>query len=403
MYLAVRAIKHSGYRHRWSERFGMTELRPTQLLIHTASMGETLAAVPLIRTILARNPNFTVTITSSSPTGSSEVLKAFGDKVQHCYLPVDLPICIKRFIKQVRPAYCIILETELWPNLLHYAHRQGTKVMLANARLSSKSAEKYHKWQNLVNPMLNCLTLVAVQTETEASRFIALGLDKIKISTCGSLKFDVTISDQLITKGQEIRQSWGKDHAPVWVAGSVHPGEFEAVIDAHLELIKVVPDALLIMVPRHPEKFDAAAQLLASKKVKFVRRSNGQTVTGTTQVLLGDTMGELLQFYAVGDQAYVGGSLIEHGGQNPIEAAAIGLKLLMGPSQYNFTDICGLLRDAHALDVVNDSNELAQVLINDVSHPQALEVQQQSAMVVVQNNQGAVSRQYAVFEALMKS
>ncbi len=380
----------------------MTKLHPTQLLIHTASMGETLAAVPLIRIILANNPSFTVTITSSSPTGSAEVIKAFGNTVQHCYLPVDLPFCIKRFIKQVRPEYCIILETELWPNLLHYTHIQGAKMMLANARLSSKSAEKYHKWQALVNPMLNCLTHVAVQTETEANRFIELGLDKDKITTCGSLKFDVTISDELIKKGLDIRHSWGRKDSPVWIAGSVHPGEFEAIIDAHITLLETAPNALLVMVPRHPEKFDFAAQSLESKNVNFVRRSSDRSVTEETQVLLGDTMGELLQFYAVGDHAFVGGSFIEHGGQNPIEAAAIGLKLLMGPSQYNFTDICELLTHANALEMVHNRDELAQVLVRDVNNLQELEAQQQSAKTVVRNNQGAVARQYAVFEALMK-
>ncbi|MGL5358442.1 MAG: 3-deoxy-D-manno-octulosonic acid transferase, partial [Shewanella sp.] len=250
-YLAFRAIKSPAYRSRWGERFGLTRLQPTDLLIHSVSMGETLAAIPLIRQIQQEHPQLCITVTTSSPTGSAEVRKAFGDSVQHCYLPFDLPWCVGRFLGQLSPKWLIIMETELWPNLIALAAKRGVRIMLANGRLSAKSAASYAKRGRLIKPMLQRLSVLAVQTQAEAERFIDLGVPAANLVVCGSLKFDLTITPERLAAAAQLRRSWGREAAPIWVAGSVHPGEFTAVLCAHKQLLRRWPDALLILAPRH--------------------------------------------------------------------------------------------------------------------------------------------------------
>ena len=401
IYLAIRAIKSPDYRGRWRERFGLMALHKTDVLIHTASMGETIAALPLIRKILASNPDIKVTVTTTSPTGSAEVIKAFGSQVQHTYLPVDIAFCVKRFLRQLQPQKIIILETELWPNLLHFAEKSKIKVMLANARLSEKSAQKYQKWPKLTADIMNSIDCVAVQTEAERERFISLGLAAEKIQVTGSLKFDVAIKASLFEKGQGLRNSWDKDNAPVWIAASAHPGEFEAILTAHQLLLQKHSNALLIMVPRHPEKFDEAAKVIAQHNLVMSRRSLNEVVNAQTQVLLGDTMGELVMFCTAADQAFIGGSLIEHGGQNPLEAAAVGLGLIMGDSRYNFTDICQLLSDVKAMTACDDGTSLAAALTDGFDNTELLKHKQQQAKAVVEANKGAVDKQFSLFTQLI--
>ena len=400
IYLAIRAIKSPDYRNRWSERFGLKPLHNTDVLIHTASMGETIAALPLIRKILESKPDIKVTVTTTSPTGSAEVVKALGNQVQHSYLPVDIAWCVQRFLKQLQPATIIILETELWPNLLHFANKSNINVLLANARLSEKSALNYQKWPKLTADIMSSIDCIAVQTQAEQDRFISLGLPAENIQVTGSLKFDVSIKNELIAMGQGLRKAWSKDNAPVWIAASVHPGEFEAILNAHQQLLETHPNALLIMVPRHPEKFEQAATAIKQHHLVMSRRSLDQAVTADTQVLLGDTMGELVMFCTAADQAFIGGSLIDHGGQNPLEAAAVGLGLVMGDSRYNFTDICLLLSQSGAMTTCNDASSLATALAEAFDEPERLQRRQQQAKAIVAANKGAVDKQFALFEAL---
>ncbi len=398
IYLAIRAIKSPDYRSRWSERFALATVKKTDVLIHTASVGETIAALPLIRKIIAATPDINVTITTTSPTGSAEVIKAFGDRVQHIYLPVDISVCVKRFLRQLQPSKILILETELWPNLLHFAKVMGIEVMLTNARLSAKSAASYQKWPKLTSEIMATLDKVAVQTQIEQQRFIELGLTKDIIEVTGSLKFDVNVEASLLEKGKALRHEWNKQGVPVWIAGSVHPGEFEQVINAHKSLLQQHPNSLLIMVPRHPEKFEECAHKIEQSGLLMSRRSKNEIVDVQTQVLLGDTMGELMLFYSAADQAFIGGSLIEHGGQNPLEAAAIGLGLIMGCSRYNFTDICQLLEDAGAMASCHDGDSLAAILDNTFSQQDILQQRQAQAKAVVMANRGAVDKQYRLFK-----
>ncbi|WMB73014.1 lipid IV(A) 3-deoxy-D-manno-octulosonic acid transferase [Shewanella oncorhynchi] len=403
VYLAFRAIKSPDYRGRWGERFGLTRLKSTDLLVHSVSMGETLAAIPLIRLIMQSHPELSITVTTTSPTGSAEVRKAFGDSVQHCYLPFDLPWCVGRFLRQVSPKSCIIMETELWPNLVALAAKRGVRLMLANARLSAKSAAQYAKRPKLSRPMLQRLDIIAVQTQVEAQRFIELGVSPDRVTVCGSLKFDLSITPERLANAKLLRQTWGRETSPIWVAGSVHPGEFDAMLTAHRQLLAQWPDALLIIAPRHPEQFSAVAEFVASQGFESVRRSGNFPVAATTQVLVGDTMGELLTFYGAADQAFVGGTLITNGGHNPLEPVAMGVPVMVGPNHWDFAQITQMLADAGGLKVVASADELAANLIEYFAKPELRLQAVNAGLAVVEANRGALQRQFTLVQYLIKS
>ncbi|MBI1676611.1 lipid IV(A) 3-deoxy-D-manno-octulosonic acid transferase [Shewanella sp. DW31] len=401
VYLAFRAIKSPDYRGRWGERFGLTRLKSTDVLVHSVSMGETLAAIPLIRLIMQSHPELSITVTTTSPTGSAQVRKAFGDSVQHCYLPFDLPWCVERFLRQVSPKSCIIMETELWPNLVALAAKRGVRLMLANARLSAKSAAQYAKRPKLSRPMLQRLDVIAVQTQVEAQRFIELGVSPDRVTVCGSLKFDLSITPERLANAKLLRQTWGRKTSPIWVAGSVHPGEFDAMLIAHRQLLAQWPDALLIIAPRHPEQFSAVAEVVASQGFELIRRSGNLPVTATTQVLVGDTMGELLTFYGAADQAFVGGTLINNGGHNPLEPVAMGVPVMVGPNHWDFAQITQMLADAGGLRVVASADELAANLIEYFAKPELRQQAVNAGLAVVEANRGALQQQYLLAQSLI--
>lgn len=402
VYLAFRAIKSPDYLGRWGERFGLTRLKSTDLLIHSVSMGETLAAIPLIRLIQQSHPELSITVTTSSPTGSAEVRKAFGDSVQHCYLPFDLPWCVNRFLRQLSPKWCLIMETELWPNLVAIAAKRGVRLMLANARLSAKSAAQYAKRPKLSQPMLQRLDVIAAQTQVEVQRFIELGVSPDRVTVCGSLKFDISITPERLANAKLLRQTWGRETSPIWVAGSVHPGEFDAMLTAHRQVLAQWPDALLIIAPRHPEQFNAVAQVVAAQGFESVRRSDNQPVTPKTQVLVGDTMGELLTFYGAADQAFVGGTLIENGGHNPLEPVAMGVPVMVGPNHWDFAQITQMLADAGGLRIVGSAQELGLNLIQYFETPSQRQQAASAGLAVVEANRGALQRQFALAQSLIK-
>lgn len=401
VYLAFRAIKSPDYCGRWGERFGLTRLKSTDVLVHSVSMGETLAAIPLIRLIMQSHPELSITVTTTSPTGSAQVRKAFGDSVQHCYLPFDLPWCVERFLRQVSPKSCIIMETELWPNLVALAAKRGVRLMLANARLSAKSAAQYAKRPKLSRPMLQRLDVIAVQTQVEAQRFIELGVSPDRVTVCGSLKFDLSITPERLANAKLLRQTWGRKTSPIWVAGSVHPGEFDAMLIAHRQLLAQWPDALLIIAPRHPEQFSAVAEVVASQGFELIRRSGNLPVTATTQVLVGDTMGELLTFYGAADQAFVGGTLINNGGHNPLEPVAMGVPVMVGPNHWDFAQITQMLADAGGLRVVASADELAANLIEYFAKPELRQQAVNAGLAVVEANRGALQRQFLLAQSLI--
>jgi 3-deoxy-D-manno-octulosonic-acid transferase len=293
------------------------------------------------------------------------------------------------------------METELWPNLVALAAKRGVRLMLANARLSAKSAAQYAKRPKLSRPMLQRLDVIAVQTQVEAQRFIELGVSQDRVTVCGSLKFDLSITPERLANAKQLRQAWGRETSPIWVAGSVHPGEFDAMLTAHRQLLAQWPDALLIIAPRHPEQFSAVAEFVASQGFESVRRSGNFPVTATTQVLVGDTMGELLTFYGAADQAFVGGTLINNGGHNPLEPVAMGVPVMVGPNHWDFAQITQMLADAGGLRVVASADELAANLIEYFAKPELRLQAVNAGLAVVEANRGALQRQFLLAQSLI--
>jgi len=294
--LLWRAWRAPAYSRRLLERFafGLPPLKPGGIWIHAVSVGESIAAAPLVRELLARYPALPITITCMTPTGSERIQALFGNQVQHCYLPYDLPWAAARFIRRLQPQLAVIMETELWPNHIHQCAKRGVPVVLANARLSERSARGYARFAKLTAPMLAELSLIAVQSAAEAERFLALGARPECVEVTGSIKFDLRIEPELLAQAQALRAAWHTVQRPVWIAASTHAGEDESVLAAHRLLLQQQPQALLILVPRHPERFASVQQLCVKEGFTTCRRSQGEAPDVATPRLLGDAMGELL-------------------------------------------------------------------------------------------------------------
>lgn len=407
--LAWRAWQAPAYAKRVGERFalGLPPLKPGGIWLHAVSVGESIAAAPLVRELLARYPQLSITITCMTPTGSERIQAMFGGseyagRVQHCYLPYDLPWAAARFLDQVKPKLAVIMETELWPNHIHQCAKRGIPVVLANGRLSERSARGYARFANLTAPMLAELDLLAVQTALEAERFCSLGARPECVEVTGSIKFDLTIDPALLTRAAALREQWQATQRPVWIAASTHAGEDEIVLAAHRELLTHNPDALLILVPRHPERFNAVFELSQRQGFSARRRSTGEALLTSDQVLLGDTMGELLFLYALADIAFVGGSLVANGGHNLLEPAALGKPVLSGPHLFNFLEIAAQLRAAGALSEVADANGLAERVAQLWREPETALAMRDAGQAVMQANQGALARLLAGLGRLLE-
>lgn len=392
--LFLRSRKAPAYRQRVAERFAvkLPPLKPGGIWVHAVSVGESIAAAPMVRALLERHPELPITVTCMTPTGSERIRALFGERVQHCYLPYDLPWAAARFLDRLRPKLAVIMETELWPNHIHQCARRGIPTVLANARLSEKSARGYARFAALTRPMLAEMSWIAAQTEAEAERFRQLGARSECVSVTGSIKFDLSIDPELPARAKALRASWGAAERPVWIAASTHAGEDEIVLAAHRRLLAERPDALLILVPRHPERFDSVHVLCRREGFATVRRSSGQPVGASDQILLGDTMGELLFLYALADVAFVGGSLVPNGGHNLLEPAALGLPVLSGPHVFNFLEIAERLRDVGALAEVSDASGLALLLQSLAGDPLWRQRMANSGLGVLRANQGGLAR-----------
>ncbi|MEG2389281.1 MAG: lipid IV(A) 3-deoxy-D-manno-octulosonic acid transferase, partial [Pseudomonas sp.] len=361
--LWLRARKAPAYAKRIGERFSyaMPALQPGGIWVHAVSVGESIAAAPMIRALLQRYPQLPITVTCMTPTGSERIQALFATepRIQHCYLPYDLPCAAARFLDRAQPKLAVIMETELWPNHIHQCAKRGIPVALANGRLSERSAKGYGRFSKLTTPMLAEMSFFAVQTEAEAQRFRDLGARPETVEVTGSIKFDLTIDPQLLQRAAQLRGQWQALERPVWIAASTHEGEDEVVLNAHRRLLANHPDALLILVPRHPERFNSVFELCQREGFATLRRSTAANVDAQTSVLLGDTMGELLFLYALADSAFVGGSLVPNGGHNLLEPAALAKPVISGPHLFNFLDIAAQLREAGALVEVDDAEGLA--------------------------------------------
>ncbi len=397
LYFFYRGIKDRGYIKGLSQRlgFGIQNIIAGCIHIHCASVGETRAAIPLIKQLAGKFSSDSLVITTTTPTGRNEVIKLIGELnhpgVQHCYLPIDWPGACQRFIKKIRPKISILMETELWPNLLDQLSKKKVPTLLANARLSDSSLRKYQKHLPLSRELFSRITRVAAQYESDSANFQSLGIAKSKIELIGSIKFDITLSDQLKENQQQLKQQWSKDRAS-WIAASIHPAEFEMVLNTHQKLLVDFPDLLLIAVPRHPERFEEFKQACQIQGLNFVSRSEAISPKNNQSVLVGDSMGELILMCGAADIAFVGGSLIKRGGHNPLEPAACGLPVIMGSSNYNFSDISQILQKQDVLEIVEDPASLYLTLKNLLSQPASLQTRSKASQAIFANNRGAVDK-----------
>ena len=390
--LLWRSIKAPAYRERWLERLGLFTPPGAWggLWIHAVSVGEVQAVLPLIRQLLADNPGLPITVTTTTPTGSARVVEQLGEQVFHVYFPYDLPLALTGFIRRVRPRALLMVETEIWPNLLHSCRRHGVYTLLANARLSARSAQRYARLGRFTRDTFAHIDCIAAQTEADAARFRALGVAADRVFVTGSIKFDIRIPASLEEQVEVLRREWGG--RPVWVAGSTHEGEDELVLQAHHQVLSSFPNALLILVPRHPERFERVAGLCKREHLKLARRSRHGSYGTQTQVYLGDTMGELPVVIGSADVAFIGGSLVPTGGHNMLEAAAQGVAVCFGPHVFNFAAISELLVAEGAARRVGDEVELAQQVIAWFRDASARAEAGENGRRVVRQNRGALAR-----------
>lgn len=396
---AWRGIRDPAYRDRLWERFGLTTLRGdgSTIWVHAVSVGEVQAAAPLIRALHQRHPRRTLIVTTTTPTGAQRVRALFPDTVQHAYLPYDLPGAVNRFLDRVRPRQAIVMETEVWPNLYRACARRGIPIVLASARLSEKSVRRYRRFAGVFGPALRGL-VIGAQTQTDAQRFIAIGAHPSRVHVTGNIKFDIEVPAQVPADGAALRSSAFAGRK-VWVAGSTHAGEEDQVLEAHRRVLKVHADALLILVPRHPNRFDQVRAWLDDSSMRFVSRSRQESPNAGSEVLLADTLGELLLFYAAADVAFVGGSLVPIGGHNLLEPAALAKPILTGPHNANGQDIAQLLVADGAAQEVHSAEELAAAVAKLFAHPGRRREMGEKAQAIVASNRGALARAMALIDA----
>jgi len=396
--LLWRARRQPAYREHWGERFGRYQSRPPGpcLWLHAVSVGETRAAQPLVEALLRRYPDHWLLLTGMTPTGretAAQVFAAHADRVHYVYAPYDFPFAVARFFRHFQPRAGILMETEIWPNLLAGAHQAGVPVMLANARLSARSARGYERFSALSRPALTQLSLVAAQSEADAARFRQLGA--LTVPVCGNIKFDVAPPATALTLGEGWRRHLGE--RPVWLAASTREGEEEEILSAFAAL--EISGLLLILVPRHPQRFDAVAALAVTRDFPTVRRS--QALPGAdTRVWIGDSMGEMAAYYRCADAALIGGSLLPFGGQNLIEAAACGCPTLLGPHTYNFAQAAEDAVAAGAALRIAGSTELAPALQQLFMDHEKRRTMADAALSFAAAHRGATARNLDLVETL---
>jgi 3-deoxy-D-manno-octulosonic-acid transferase len=397
--LAVRGLRYREYFGRWRERFGFfpdPHIRES-IWIHAVSMGEVNAALPLIDALMQRHQHTPFVITTVTPTGSERVRRVYGDRVFNVYLPYDLPASIRRFLKRVRPRVSVVMETEIWPNLFLECAARDIPVILANARLSEKSFRGYGPVRPLAKQAVASVRYIAAQSVTDAGRLQELGAEPDRLGVLGNLKYDMNVPSDLREQAAAIRQTWGAQR-PVWIAASTHEGEELPALKAHTEVLRHFPDALLLIAPRHPERFKPVA--LACRNFGFVTRTRSEDGTASidTQCFVVDTLGELLRFYATTDVAFVGGSLVPIGGHNVLEPAALGVPVVVGSKTFNFADITASLLDSGAAVQIDDGDALGAVIVKFLADPQLRLRTGEAARWAFEREQGSVIRTVAIID-----
>lgn len=398
--LLFRGLRSPGYLQRWRERFGKFETPASVedgIWVHAVSVGEVNAAVPLVRQLREHYPEMPMILTTVTPTGSAQVRQVFGGTVFHVYAPYDLPAAVQRFLAAIRPRIAVVMETEIWPNLYHACRSQGIPLVMANGRVSVNSVQGYRHARRLFGPALECVTAVAAQSREDAERLIALGVPADRVQVSGSVKFDISLPERMVHQGRAMREEWGADR-PVWIAASTHEGEDETVLEAFDRVRMHFPDALLLLVPRHPERFGRVAGLCRRHGYRMVQRSLDEVPDRDTQLFLVDTMGELPLFYVPADIAFVGGSFVPVGGHNVLEASALGKPVIVGPHTFNFSEITEALSAVGAAITVHDSDALGETVIDLFENPEKQRSVGEAGRRVVYANRGALERMIMVIE-----
>ncbi|MGR5349253.1 lipid IV(A) 3-deoxy-D-manno-octulosonic acid transferase [Vibrio mediterranei] len=386
---------------RWKEHFGFTpglsNAHSQPIWIHAVSVGEVIAISPLIKRLKKAHPDIVIVLTTTTPTGAEQASK-LGDIIEHRYMPLDFGFAVKGFLKAIHPSQLLIVETELWPNTLHWVAKNGIPITILNARLSERSCQRYAKVQPIFNLLSKNISKVLCQHNDDAKRFIRLGVDSKRVEVTGSLKFDISVNDKDIEAGKKLRDEIGQ--RPVWIAASTHEGEDEQLLDAQQNLLEQNPNALMIIVPRHPERFTKVFKLIKQRGFKTISRTSKEPITSATQVYLADTMGEMILLLAASDVCFMGGSLLgdKVGGHNVLEPAAAGTALIMGPSYYNFSNIVSELKRKEAIIIAKEANNIAQNIVNLFNNGAKMNQMIFSAKNLYQSNAGAVDKSISLIE-----
>lgn len=388
----LRGMREREYWRGWPQRFGFGPTQPGNgIWIHAVSVGEVQAAVILIEALREREPGTDLCLTCATPTGRTRAAALLAG-IPVTYGPYDLPGCVRRFLRRVRPRLLIVMETELWPNLLFETRRAQVPTLIASARVSARSASRYQRLPGLLRPALMANVWAGTQSEADSRRFASLGVPPERLRVVGNIKFDRNVPADIRQRGAALREQFAADR-PIWVAGSTHEGEESIVLEAHRSVLKLLPSALLILAPRHPQRFDSAAAAIGRAGLVCARRSQpSDTPQVQVQVLLLDTLGELLNFYAAADVAFVGGSLVPIGGHNLLEPASLGLSVLSGPYQFNSPQILRALSDLGAVTIVHDAQQLSQALLRLLNDPQLRAAQGAAGRAAIEVNRGALGR-----------
>lgn len=388
-----RGIKAQAYRQRWGERLGHYRCEPLKhsLWFHAVSVGEAEAAFPLIRLMQNRYPDARILVTTTTPTGSARVQSVLGASIEHVYLPYDLPVIVKRFLDHFQPKIAVVMEKEIWPNLYAACAARQIPLFVINARLSARSARSYLKIPGLVKPALACINLIATQTEDDRQRFIEIGAVPESVRVLGNIKFDMTIGEQTLAAGQTLKQNLFAGRY-VWILGSTHQGEEVLILKQYSALKAWIPELLLLIAPRHPERFPAVKKLCEEQGLAVRMRSEAGAVGMACDAYIADSMGELKMLYAAADAAFVGGSLVPVGGHNVLEPAAAGVPVIFGPQMFNFQEIAEKMLDAQAALQCRDAEAISAALLRlhgDSGFRLSLIA---NALAFVRQNQGATVR-----------
>lgn len=401
--LLARGVRSPQISRRWPERFGFFEAPgfSGSLWVHAVSVGEVNAAEPLIKALRRDYPNAPLVITTVTPTGTARVHQLFGDSVFHVYLPYDLPFSVNRFLKKIRPRLALIVETEIWPNLYFACRRRGIPLMIVNARLSERSMRGYKPLRGLARSALRCVQLIAAQSRTDVARYRLLGADPQHVLVTGNMKFDMPIPQDAVADGAAMREHWGA-RRPVWMAASTHEGEELAVLEAHLKVLKRLPDALLVLAPRHPERFRLVENTVRSLGFTVATRSIDGVPLPMHQVCVIDAMGQMMPFFAATDVAFVGGSLVPIGGHNVLEPAALSVPVLVGPHTFNFEEITDSLIEQGGAERVPAADQLGPDVLQLLLDGGKRERMGQAAQRVFERERGAVQRIMQLIDTLLQ-